>query len=85
MGITVDQLFERASVTANEVAKKTGMDQGRVDAISGGRWMPSPKERQLIADALEVRVDEIDWGHTMSPRNVRYHRFGLPEDFGEQS
>jgi len=83
MGITVDQLFERANVSPKDVAKKTGMDAGRVMAICGGRWMPSPKERQLIADALEVRVDAIDWGHTMSPRNVRYHRFGLSEDFGE--
>ncbi len=85
MGITIDQLFERTNVTSKDVAKKTGMEPGRVDAISRGRWLPSPKERQLIADALEVRADEIDWGHTINPRNVRYHRFGMREDFGEQS
>jgi hypothetical protein len=28
-----------------------------------------------------VGVDQISWGHTMNPRNVRYHRFGLKEDF----
>ena len=79
MSITVDQLFEQAKVTPADVAKRTGMEIKRVEAIFWGRWLPSPKERQLIADAFEVRVDEIDWGHTMSPRNVRYHRFGLPD------
>ena len=51
----------------------------RLDAIVSGRWTPSPDERARIAAALGVSVGEINWGHTMNPRNVRYHRYGLPE------
>ncbi len=81
MSKTVDKLFEQANVTVKEVAAKIGLDPQRVQAICRGRWLASPQERQLIADVFDVSVDEIDWGHTMSPRNVRYHRFGLQEDF----
>ena len=35
----------------------------------------------VTAVALGVSVETISWGHTMNPRNVRYHRFGLKEDF----
>ena len=35
--------------------------------------------RAALAAAMGVSVDAVDWGHTMSPRNVRYHRFGLPD------
>jgi hypothetical protein len=50
-------------------------------AIVDGRWLASPAERAAIAAALGVAVETISWGHTMNPRNVRYHRFGLKEDF----
>ena len=46
-----------------------------------GRWTPSPDERAAIAAALGVRVEEVSWGHSMNPRNIRYHRFGLKESF----
>jgi len=41
--------------------------------------------REKLAAALGLPVTEISWGHTMSPRNVRYGRFGLKEDFGQAS
>jgi hypothetical protein len=53
----------------------------RVEAIAVGRWTPSPEERRRIAEAFGVSVEEISWGHTMDPRNIRYHRFGLKENF----
>ena len=57
------------------------MTLNRVEAIADGRWTPSPEERTKVAAALGVSVDEISWGHTMNPRNVRYRRFGLKENF----
>ena len=53
----------------------------RDQAIAVGRWTPSPQERQRIAAAFGVSIDEISWGHNMDPRNIRYHRFGLKENF----
>ena len=78
---TVDLLFEETGVSVKEIAQKTGLKAARIEAIALGRWTPSPRERNLIAQAFSVGVSEISWGHTMVPRNVRYHRFGLKEDF----
>ena len=77
----LDLLLEKAGHTVAELADLSGLAPERVEAIATGRWTPSPEERQAIATALDTTTDEIMWGHTMSPRNVRYHRFGLKEDF----
>ncbi len=80
MRITVDRLFEQSELSLAEVVSRSGLGQERIEAIIAGRWLPSPSERKAIADVLQVSVDGVDWGHTMSPRNIRYHRYGLPED-----
>ncbi len=78
---TVDLLFEERGFTVEDVAEQTNLPPERVEAIAVGRWTPSPAERQKIASAFHVSIDEISWGHTMDPRNVRYRRFGMKEDF----
>lgn len=79
--ITVDILFEEAGLWIEDIAERTGLTEERVEAIAFGRWTPSPDERHRIAQAFSVSVNEVSWGHTMDPRNVRYRRFGLKEDF----
>ncbi len=74
---TVDILFEETGFTIEDVAERAQLPVERVEAIAVGRWTPSPTERQLIADVFNVPIDEISWGHTMDPRNVRYRRFGF--------
>ena len=78
---TVDVLLEELDIYVDELAKRCGLEAERVGAIVDGRWLPSPHERAAIAAVLAMPPEEISWGHTMSPRNVRYHRFGLREDF----
>ena len=78
---TVDVLLEEQNLSIEELAEKCALEPERVLAIVDGRWLANPTERQRMAAALGVAVTEISWGHTMSPRNVRYHRFGLKEDF----
>lgn len=78
---TVEHLIEETGLTREELAQRAGMSSQRVDAIILGRWTPSPAERRRIAAAFEVTVEQINWGHTVNPRNIRYHRFGLKEDF----
>jgi hypothetical protein len=53
----------------------------RVEAIAVGRWLPSPEERRRIAATFGVSAEEVAWGHSMDPRNIRYRRFGLRESF----
>ena len=79
---TIDVLLEEQDVVLDELAQRSGLPMARVEAIVNGRWTPSPAEREKLAAALGMPATEISWGHTMNPRNVRYHRFGLKDDFG---
>lgn len=81
MRATADRLLEQSGFSLDDLVGKTALNKERVKAIISGRWLPSPAERKAIAAALGVNVKDVDWGHTMSPRNVRYHRYGLREDF----
>lgn len=80
---TVDLLFEEQDLVVEDVAAQTGLDEKRVEAIALGRWTPSPNERKRMAEALGVDMADIDWGHTLDPRNIRYRRFGLEENFND--
>lgn len=78
---TIDVLFEEAGLTIDDVAERSGLSLTRLEAIVLGRWTPSPAERVQLAEALGAQVDDIAWGHTMDPRNIRYRRLGLRENF----
>ena len=78
---TIDLLFDERELSIKDVAERSGLTEQRIEAIALGRWTPSPDERRRVAAALDVAEDEISWGHTMDPRNVRYHRFGMKEKF----
>lgn len=78
---TIEFLLEQTGLSLNEVAERSGLPLERVEAIATGRWTPSPAERQQVAQALGVPVEEVSWGHSMNPRNIRYRRFGLKENF----
>jgi len=78
---TIDILFDETKLTIEDIAERARMTPERVEAIVVGRWTPSPAERQKIAAAFGVSIDDVSWGHSMEPRNIRYHRFGLKENF----
>lgn len=78
---TIDLLFEETQFAVEDVAERARLSPERVEAIAVGRWTPNPDERRRIAAAFGVTVEEISWGHSMDPRNIRYHRFGLKENF----
>jgi transcriptional regulator with XRE-family HTH domain len=80
---TVEHLFEQTGLTCDEVAARAGLTVERVAAIAEGRWTPSPDDRARIAAAFGVPIEEISWGHTMNPRNIRYQRHGLKENFNK--
>lgn len=76
---TVDLLLEESQLSLAEFAQRASLTAERAAAIADGRWLPSPAERSRIAEALDAKVEEISWGHTMDPRNVRYRRFGFKD------
>jgi len=78
---TVEHLFELTGMAIEDVAEKAALPVERVAAIAEGRWTPSPDDRTRIAAAFGVSVEEVSWGHSMNPRNIRYRRHGLKENF----
>lgn len=78
---TVEHLFEETGLAIEEISERSGLEVARVAAIAEGRWTPSPQERERIAGAFGVEVADVSWGHTMNPRNIRYRRHGLKENF----
>lgn len=78
---TLDYLIEQTQLTVAALAERSGLEVKRVQAIIDGRWTPSPDERAAMARALGVPAEEIAFGHNMNARNIRFHRFGLKEDF----
>ncbi len=77
---TIDRHLEEMQIPLDELAERTGLSIERIEAIAVGRWTPGPEDRKKLAAGLEISVDEISWGHTISPRNIRYHQFGMPKD-----
>jgi transcriptional regulator with XRE-family HTH domain len=78
---TVEHLFELTGLAIEDIAERAGLPVERVAAIAEGRWTPSPDDRARIAAAFGVEVTDVSWGHSMNPRNIRYRRHGLRENF----
>jgi transcriptional regulator with XRE-family HTH domain len=78
---TVEHLFELTGLAIEDIAERAGLPVARVAAIAEGRWTPSPEDRERIAEAFGVGVEDVSWGHSMNPRNIRYRRHGLKENF----
>jgi transcriptional regulator with XRE-family HTH domain len=70
---TVADLCREQNLSVAELAQRSGLDDGRVAAIALGRWTPSPAERQKIAAALGVAVDQIAWGHKTPIQHLYGH------------
>jgi transcriptional regulator with XRE-family HTH domain len=73
MVASVADLCEQQKISAAELARQTGLDEGRVVAIIMGRWTPSPAERQKIASAFHLTFDQIAWGHKTPVQHLYGH------------
>jgi transcriptional regulator with XRE-family HTH domain len=60
---TIDRLCVEHGIDARELARRSGLDEGRAAAIVLGRWTPSPAERDAIAAVFGLTRDRIAWGH----------------------
>ncbi len=73
MAVSVWDLCELQKISVTELVQKTGLDDTRVTAIILGRWTPSPNERQKIAAAFSLTVEEIAWGHKTPVQHLYGH------------
>jgi hypothetical protein len=47
------------------------LDGKLVRSIVSGNYTPSPAQRQRLAAALGIAVDEISWGHAVQVEHLR--------------
>jgi hypothetical protein len=61
-----------------ELVTASGLESGVVEAILHGRYTPSPQQREQLARALRVGLDQIAWGHVVPVE----HMYGHGQQFG---
>ena len=73
MVASVADLCEQKKISVQDLARQSSLDESRVTAIILGRWTPSPAERQKIASAFNLTIDEIAWGHKTPVQHLYGH------------
>lgn len=63
--------MEEADVSVDQLIKASGLDAKTVKAIVSGNFTPSPFQRQRLAGALGVSIDDISWGHAVEVQHLR--------------
>jgi transcriptional regulator with XRE-family HTH domain len=67
----IASFMEAGGITTVQLAQAAGLDAKLVKAIVGGNYTPSPSERQRLAAALGVEVDDVSWGHAVPVQHLR--------------
>jgi hypothetical protein len=62
---------EETGTTVEQLVAKTGLDAKLVKSIVTGNYTPSPAQRQRLAAALGVSVEDIDWAHSVPVQHLR--------------
>jgi transcriptional regulator with XRE-family HTH domain len=61
----IARLMEETGTSLDALVEASGLEAKLVKAIAAGNYTPSPTERQRLAAALNVSVDDIAWGHAV--------------------
>jgi len=54
-----------------QLAAASGLEVQRVKAIAEGNYTASPSDRRRLAEALDVSIEEIAWGHAVPVEHLR--------------
>ncbi len=73
MTVSVAELCQERELTVGQLTERCGLEETRVLAIVMGRWTPSPQERQKIAEAFDLTIDDITWGHKTPIQHIYGH------------
>ena len=63
--------MEEGGISLEQLVTTTGLDAKLVQAIVSGNYTPSPLQRQRLAAALAVSIDNISWGHAVPVQHMR--------------
>ena len=70
--------MEEFGTSLDQLVAASGLDAKLVKAIVTGNYTPSPSQRQSLAAAMNLSVDDISWGHTVPVE----HMYGHGPQFG---
>jgi transcriptional regulator with XRE-family HTH domain len=70
---TVEELCVEHRLDSRQLAERSGLEEGRVQAIILGRWTPSPAERDRVAAVFGLTRDQIAWGHKTPIQHIYGH------------
>ena len=59
------RLMEETGTTLDQLVEASGLEAKLVKAIATGNYTPSPTERERLATALGVSVEDVEWGHAV--------------------
>ena len=65
------RFMEDKGISVHELVTATGLDAKLVKAVVSGNYTPSPVQRQRLAAALGVSVEDISWEHAVSVEHLR--------------
>jgi len=76
--MTVAEWMEQKSMAVEGLLAATRLERRVLEAIIQGRYTPSPVQRERIAAALNVPIEELSFGHA----NPVSHLYGHGPQFG---
>jgi ribosome-binding protein aMBF1 (putative translation factor) len=63
--------MEEMGVSLEQLIATAGLETKLVKAIVSGNYTPSPFERQRLAAALGIPIEEVSWGHAVPVEHLR--------------
>ena len=63
--------MEESGMSIEQLIEASGLEAKLVKSIVTGNYTPSPSQRQRLATALGVPIDDIAWGHTVAVQYLR--------------
>jgi ribosome-binding protein aMBF1 (putative translation factor) len=63
--------MEETGMSMDQLVAAAALDAKLVQAIVSGNYTASPSQRQRLAAALGVSIDDISWGHAVPVQHLR--------------
>jgi transcriptional regulator with XRE-family HTH domain len=63
--------LEETGMSIDELVSASGLEAKLVRMIVSGNYTPSPSQRQRLANAVGVSIEEISWGHAIAVQHLR--------------
>ena len=67
----IARYIEEGRTSIDQLVTASGLDAKLVKAIVSGNFTASPAQRQRLAAAAGLSVDEVSWGHAVPVEHLR--------------